>query len=138
MSEEKATIDLEKIRKIFSADKFATEATNIVIDEVDVGFCKCSFKIAPKHINGAGGVMGGAIYTLADFAFAVASNWQKINTVTLSSQITYLGGAKGDSLIAECRCVKDGRSTCFYETSITDNLGTKIALVTSNGMKLNK
>jgi len=41
--------------------------------------------------------------------------------------------AKGERLIAEAKCVKNGRTTCYYTISITDELGTKVAEVTTTG-----
>ena len=129
--------ELEKAREIFANDLYATEATDIQIDEVGEHYSKCSFMLAKKHQNAYGGLMGGAIFTLADFAFAVASNFNaEKKTVSLSSQITYLGMSKGKKISAETRLIKDGRSTCFYEIDITDDVGTKIAFVTINGMHL--
>ena len=81
--------------------------------------------------------MGGAIFTLADFAFAVAANWNKPNLhVTLNSQITYLGTAKGKRLIAEARMVKEGRSTCYCVVDVKDDLGHAVAQITSNGFSI--
>jgi acyl-coenzyme A thioesterase PaaI-like protein len=39
-------------------------------------------------------------------------------------------------LIGEAEVVKDGRATSFYKVRITDELGTKIAEVSTNGYKL--
>ena len=77
--------------------------------------------------------MGGALFTLADFAFAVAANCGGMGVVTLTSQITFLGTAKGDRLIAEARRVKQGRSTGYYTVSIQDELGTAVAEVAGTG-----
>ena len=63
---------LEEARQIFAADKYATDASGIVIEEVGENYAKCSMKLTDVHRNAFGGVMGGAIYTLADFTFAVA------------------------------------------------------------------
>ena len=46
--------------------------------------------------------------------------------------------AKGKKLLSASRQIKDGRSTCTYEIDITDELGTKVALATFTGMKLEK
>lgn len=124
--------ELEQIRKIFANDRFATD-NGAVIDEVDDGYAKCSLEIQQNHLNAMGTVMGGAIFTLADFAFAVAANWNKLLNVSTTSQITYLGAAKGKRLIAEAHKVKEGRSTCYYLVNVTDELGNMVAHVTSSG-----
>ena len=128
--------DIEKAREFFYKDLYATKTSGIQIDEVGEHYSKCSMKITDNHKNAYGGVMGGAIFTLADFAFAVASNFNAPQTVSVTSQINFIGMAKGQCLIAEAKVIKDGRTTCLYDIFITDELGTKIAYVTVNGMKL--
>lgn len=131
-------MQLEEARAWFAKDRFATEATGIRIDEIGVGYARCSLEVEPKHCAAHGGVMGGAIYTLADFAFAVASNIDGRLTVTASGTISYTGRAKDRQLVAVCRCIKDGRTTCLFETRVTDGQGNLVALVTSNGMHLER
>lgn len=120
--------DLEKVREQFAEDRFATE-NGMIVEEVGDHYSKCSVELTRRHLNAMGGVMGGVHYTLADFAFAVASNWQEMRTVGISSSITYVGPVKGRKLIAEAHLVKDGRSTCCYNVDIQDDLGNKIAVV---------
>ena len=79
------------------------------------------------------------LFTLADFVFAVATNFnQEDITVTTVGQICYLGMAKGDILYGESKFIKDGRTTCFYEIVISDNLGNNVAIVTMTGAHLKK
>ena len=128
--------DLEKAREFFGQDFYATKATGIVIEEVGDHFARCSFDITRNHQNAYGGVMGGATFTLADYTFAVASNFNQPHTVSVTSQINYIGMAKGTKIIAEAHLIKDGRTTCLYEINITDDLGNKVAFATISGMKL--
>ena len=125
---------LEEVREFFSKDRFATE-NGAVIDEIGDNYAKCSLDIDSRHLNAMGSLMGGATFTLADFTFAVASNWQNPGTVSLNSNITFLGVPKGKRLIAGAECVKDGRSTCYYLVKITDELGTLVAEVAITGYK---
>lgn len=128
--------NLEEARKYFGNDRFAVEAAGISIDAVDENYSKCSLKICDRHLNAANQVMGGAIFTLADYTFAVATNTPDVHIVTTSSQITYLGTAKGDTLIAESQAIKMGKTLCTVQVNITDNLSNKIAVVMINGMKV--
>lgn len=128
--------DLEKAREFFGQDFYATKASGIVIEEVGDHFARCSFEITRNHQNAYGGVMGGATFTLADYTFAVASNFNQPHTVSVTSQINYIGMAKGTKIIAEAHLIKDGRTTCLYEINITDDLGNKVAFATISGMKL--
>ena len=122
----------EEIVRFFEKDLFAAE-TGAVIDEIDDRYARCSLTLEAKHKNALGAVMGGVYFTLADFAFAVASNWQGDTMVSLNSQIAYLGAAKGNMLIAEAVCLKDGRTTAYYEIRIKDELGNTAAVVSTTG-----
>ena len=67
------TETLEKVREIFRGDRFATEM-GAVIEELGDHYSKCSLVLNEHHRNAVGGIMGGVYFTLADFAFAVASS----------------------------------------------------------------
>lgn len=126
---------LEEVRRIFEKDRFATE-NGAVIEEIGNLYAKCSIRLTQRHRNALGAVMGGASFTLADFAFAVAANWQKPGVVSLSSNITFLGTAKGQSLIAQAKCIKDGRTTSYYRIDVQDELGNMVAAVTTTGYRI--
>ncbi len=128
---------LEEAREMFSKDLYATELSGCVIDEIGEDYAKCSLKLTDKHRNAYGGIMGGAIYTLADFAFAVASNFDKENvTVSVVGQASFMSSTKGTVLFAEAKLLKDGRSNCFYEVTVTDDLNKLIAVVSFSGAHL--
>ena len=127
----------EKTIQMFMKDRFATD-NGAVIEEVDDHYAKCSLRIEDSHRNAMGAVMGGVYFTLADFALAVASNWQKMENVSLNSEITYLTAAKGERLTAEAVCVKSGRTTGYYRIDVRDDLGNLTAAVTATPYRVAK
>lgn len=129
---------IDELRDYFSKDKFATEAMGAVIDEVGENYAKVSLRLDGRHRNARGEVMGGVYYTLADFAFAVATNTPEKETVSTVCQITFLRPIKGDVLTAETRLTKEGRSLCYYTVDLWDDLGSKVASVSMSGMHLEK
>ena len=128
----KKTKSLDDIRRFFQNDRFATE-NGAVIDTAEDGLARCSMNLDARHQNAAGAVMGGAIFTLADFAFAVAANWNDMPHVSRTSQITFLGTPKGTRLTTTARRVKEGCQTCYYLVEITDELDTQIAHMAIDG-----
>ena len=124
----------EETVKLFEKDRFAT-CNGAVIDEVDDHYAKCSLRIEDNHRNAMGAVMGGVYFTLADFAFAVAANWQQIGTVSLNSDIAYLGSARGDRLTAEAFCMKNGRTTSYYRIEVKDAGDRLVVVVNTTGYK---
>lgn len=125
---------LNEAREEFSKDLFATKLSGIEIDKIGEDYALCSMKLTPDHRNAYGGIMGGAIYTLADFAFAVASNLGKEQaTVSIVGNASFVSSTKGSVLYAEARLIKDGRNNCFYDVTVTDDLSKTIAVVSFTG-----
>ena len=127
---------IEESRAYFSRDIYAMEVTGIEIDRVREGYSKVSLKLDRRHENAGKNVMGGVYYTMADFAFGVAANFEREPTVTFDSQITFLTPAVGEILYAEAIEIRNGQHSCCYEVTVTDNLGTRCALAVINGFKL--
>lgn len=126
---------IEEVRALFEKDRFATE-NGAVIDEIGEHRAVCSLKLEDRHRNALGAVMGGVYFTLADFAFAVAANWEKPGVVSLDSNIAYLGSAGGSRLTAEAVCVKNGRTTSFYRVEVKDEEGRLAAVVNTTGYRV--
>lgn len=125
---------LEEIRKRFQNDHFATDATGIVIDSAEPGKAVCSLTLEERHLNENNVPMGGAIFTLADFTCAIASNgYAEKKTVSQQVSISFLAPAKGKRLIAEASCLRAGRTTALYEVDVRDELDTYVAHATVNG-----
>lgn len=53
------------------------------------GHAVCEMVLDDKHRNAQGGVMGGAIFTLADFCLAVACNVDEQPAVSVSNTIEF-------------------------------------------------
>ena len=49
-----------------------------------------------------------------------------------------MSASKGSVLYAEAKLIKDGRSNCFFEVRVTDDLDKLIAIVTFNGAHVRK
>ncbi|MDR2941078.1 MAG: PaaI family thioesterase [Treponema sp.] len=134
-------IDLEYIQNYFKNDRFATE-NGIVIDSVTEDCVVCGMDLRPEHRNTAGAVQGGAIFTLADLAFAVHCNLAMVCgektrlTVGQSCSISFLKSTKGRRLTAKSTCLSKGRSISVYRICIEDDLGVLIAEMLANGFTI--
>ena len=130
-------MDISKIRDFFYNDKYLV-TTGVTIDEVGEDSAICSFEIKDMHMNAANAVQGGATYTLADSAFAVASNVghfvrnEKKVSVSQSANITYFKPPKGKKLIAEATRISAGKRVSVYSMEVRDDLGTMVALMIGN------
>ena len=127
--------NLEEARAYFSCDRFAAE-NGLTLDELDENHAVTSLTVADRHKNAYGGVMGGAIFTLADFAFAALTNDRERAAVAQQVSVNFLAAAKGDRLIATARYKKDGRASCVVNVDVVDDTGREIAQFVGTGFKL--
>ena len=112
---------MEKIKKLFSENDLFARHTGIELLEVEEGRAVVRMKIEPYHFNAAGTVHGGAIFTLADFAFAVASNSHNRLAMGINTSVNFVKSATNGTLHAEAR-----------EQSLNSKLATYSVLVTND------
>jgi acyl-CoA thioesterase len=84
--------------------------------------------IQPSHFNAVGIVQGGAIFTLADYAFAAASNSHGSIAVGINVSITYMKSASAGTLTAEAREVALNPKLASYTVNVTDDTGSLVAI----------
>lgn len=125
------TAAIEQIAEAFKADRIASRAAGCTVIEGGRHHALCEMILTENHRNGMGNVMGGAIFTLADFALAIASNVGQPPTVSVSHTIDFFRATKGERLIAKARCDKEGRSLAFFTVDVVDDLGKDIAKMTA-------
>ena len=126
---------IDEARAYFSGDRFATE-NGMTLEELDSKHAVASLTLDERHKNALGGVMGGAIFTLADFAFAALTNDCGRTAVAQQVGINYLSPVKGERLFATARYKKDGRNSCVVNVDVVDDTGHDIAQFVGTGFKL--
>ncbi len=112
--------------EIIHHDRFVRHVGVELLDAGD-GHARARLKLGPHHLNGLAIVQGGAIFTLADYAFAAASNSRDCLAVALDTHMTFLKAARGGTLTATCREVGLNRRTAFYAVDVTDDDGALVA-----------
>ena len=129
-------MDMKTIQNYFNkADAFARH-NGMTITELREGYARAEMELRPHHLNGAQTVHGGALFTLADFAFGAASNSRGQLALSINSSISIFKGAKEGKLIAEAREVSTSPKLASFEVSI--RTGTGDLLATFQGMVYRK
>lgn len=116
-----------EIKEFFKKDKFA-EYTGIELLEVKKGYAKAKMEINENHLNGIRTVHGGAIFTLADFTFAVAANSYGTVTVAINANISFMKAARSGTLFAEAEEISINPKLGTYTVNIIDDNGELIAI----------
>ncbi len=115
------------VRALLGRDRFAAHA-GIRLVEVGDGHARATMEVGPSHLNGVDVVQGGAIFTLADFAFAAACNSHDRVAVAIDVSISFVKGVSSGTLTADAR--EEGLtsriSTCLVR--VTDGAGDLVAL----------
>jgi acyl-CoA thioesterase len=128
-------MDTDTARGYFAGDRFAA-LTGVEIVEAGTGYCKARLTIENKHLNAANVVQGGAIFTLADLAFAVASNSHGLLALAINVNISFLRGISSGTLYATATEVGEPKRLGAYDVLVTDEQGEIIARF--NGMVYRK
>ncbi|MDD2850768.1 MAG: PaaI family thioesterase [Desulfuromonadaceae bacterium] len=119
---------MNDIKQFFSREDMFARHAGIELVEVAPGSAKVRMEIKPFHVNGAGTVHGGAIFTLADFAFAIASNSHGTLAMGISTSMNFVKAAYDGTLYAEAREQSCNAKLASYGVTITDDAGDVVAL----------
>ena len=101
--------------------------------EVDEDHGVVVMPLDERHRNGMGHAHGGAIFALADMAFATVSSAAGICRVNAQSSISYLEPGRIGPLRGEARKIRSGKRLGVYEVRITDADGTLVAVAAITG-----
>ncbi|WP_412049366.1 hydroxyphenylacetyl-CoA thioesterase PaaI [Hoeflea sp. Naph1] len=109
-------------------DDHTSQAFGMEIEAVGPGTATLSMIVRKDHLNGHGSCHGGAIFTLADSAFAFACNSHNKVTVAQHCSVTFLApGREGDRLTAVAREVTLAGRSGVYDVSVARQDGVTIA-----------
>ncbi len=122
------------LREFFAGDRFAAR-NGIVLEEVAEGRARARLVVGPEHLNAAGVVQGGAVFTLADFAFGAASNSRGHVALAIEAHVTFLRPVRAGVLVAEAREESGSRRLSTCTVRVTDEGGTLVALFTGTAFR---
>jgi acyl-CoA thioesterase len=118
---------MENLLAYFQQDQFA-QLAGIQLLEAAAGKAKAAMEIRPEHLNCHQAVHGGAIFTLADLAFAAASNSHGKLAVAINASISFMKAARAGRLMAEAKEITSTPKLATYTVNITDDAGDLVAI----------
>ena len=121
------TDPLATVRRVMAGDRFAAAAGARLV-EVRPGYARATMRLRDSHLNGVEVAQGGAIFTLADYAFAVCCNSHGTVAVALDVSITFARPATRGVLTAEALEESRTRRTSVCTVRVTDDEGSLVAL----------
>ncbi|PSP81192.1 phenylacetic acid degradation protein PaaD [Halobacteriales archaeon QS_4_69_225] len=117
----------DEVRERVDSDAFC-DTLGIDVIELDVGYARTELTIMEDLLNFHGTPHGGAIYSLADAAFAAASNSHGTTAVALETNMSYLEAIDvGETITAEAKETHLAGNTAEYKVEVTDGADDRIA-----------
>ena len=113
------TFDREAFYGIMGRDAFV-ELAGVEVVRAEAGFAEVRLPVTAKVLNGHGKVHGGAIFTLADYAGAIASNLHGETTMAVNGAISFMRGVTSGHVTARARTVKSGKRMKFQVVEVFD------------------
>jgi len=126
---------MKDLKEFFKGDRFAARSGAELL-EVGEGYAVARMEVTDDHLNGGQVCQGGALFTLADLAFAAAVNSHRRLTFSTTSTITFVSSVrKGSVVTAEAREVVNHPRMPYAEVRLTDEAGRIVAVFTSSGYR---
>ena len=113
-------------------DKFGTY-NGIEVVSAGKGVAVARFELKPHHTNGLGTVHGGALFTLADLAFAAASNCGEDVVVSINGGMSFTKACTEGMIVAEAREVTRSSRLVNYEAKVRNEAGDILAVFQGTG-----
>jgi len=125
---------IKKLETILKNDRFA-DHNDIHLVSIGIGEAVAEMQVSEKHLNGVNVVQGGALFTLADFAFAAASNSHGRIAVASNASISFFKGVSSGKLTAIASELNSGKTLSHFSIDIFDEVGGKIAHFTGTAFR---
>lgn len=123
------------VKRYFEQDAFA-RSLGIEVTEIGAGSATACMRLTPGHHNSFGVTHGGALFSLADLAFAVAANTHDVVSLSINAHMQYIKATSTGTLTARAKEVSSSRKLGMYRVDITDEAGDIVA--TFEGMVYRK
>lgn len=132
-------MDFERLKRYRNESNAFARKLGIVVEEISSGYARAVKTVLDDEVNPAQTAHGGVYFTLADVTSGAASSSHGFASATVSADYHYLRSCHaGDTLLAEAREVKSGRTLCVYDVQITDQHGTLVGAGTYTYFILDK
>ncbi len=120
----------KKVRAIIGENDRLIALFGMKIQEVGPGSAVVRMSVEKGHVNSANVCHGGAIFSLADVAFALACNSHGSLALAIDMSISFLRPVPvGELITASCTEKHRGRSLGSYHIEVTNRSGQIVALL---------
>ncbi|MDR2232278.1 MAG: PaaI family thioesterase [Tannerella sp.] len=122
------------IQEFFKTDKYAS-LSGVELMSTEEGHAKARMEVRDIHLNAGNVVQGGAIFTLADFTFAVAANSLGKWAVSIETSIRFFKSVDSGVLFADAKMCNLHKRLATFEVRVTNEADELIALFTATAYR---
>ena len=124
---------LEQLKDFINTNDTFGKSNRMQLKTVKEGYAEAVMEITENSCNAVGTVQGGAIFTLADMAFAGAANSYGDKCVAMSAAASFIRPGTGKHLRAVARAISKGRRSCVIETEVRNEEDKLVAKIQFTG-----
>ncbi len=113
----------DRIIEFFNENDHFAKENGMVITRLGEGTSEAVLTATERHFNGMGIIMGGALFTLSDFAFAAAIHTFGFYAVGMNTTTAFLKpgkGIPGAKFTARATLVSKTRRTGVFDVNVYD------------------
>ena len=114
----------DRILKFLNENDHFAKENGMVITRLEEGMSEAVLTASERHFNGVGIIMGGALFTLTDFAFAAGLNSFGFRAVGMNASTSFLKpgkGVPGAKFTARAKLVSKTRRTGVFDVNVYDD-----------------
>ena len=126
-------MDFEQLKTYINENDTFGKSNRMHLETVREGYAEAVMQITENSCNAVGTVQGGAIFTLADLAFAGAANSYGDKCVAMSAAVSFIRPGSGKILRAEAKEVSKGRRSCVMEVEVKNEEGKLVSKIQFTG-----
>lgn len=118
------------LERMLAKDPYA-RLLGVAVDRAEEGRVRLSMELRDEHMNFNGTAHGGALFSLADTAFGLASNSRGVIAVGIHTDMAYASpGRIGETLFADAEEISSSRRVGVYRVTVTRSTGEVVAVFT--------
>ena len=123
----------EELKHFINENDTFGKSNHMQLTEVREGSAEAVMEVTENSCNAVGTVQGGAIFTLADMAFAGASNSFGDKCVAMSAAASFIRPGSGRQLRASAKVISRGRRSCVVEVEVRNGEDKLVAKIQFTG-----
>lgn len=129
---------LDQLKDFINQNDTFGKSNAMQITRLEEGYAEAELQINANSMNAVNTVQGGAIFTLADMAFAGAANSFGEKCVAMSAAVSFIRPGSGEKLYAKAKVISKGKRSCVVEVEVLSGEGKLVAKLQITGFFFEK